>query len=440
MDAGLETGVAVSARRKTQRRILPFLFLLYVVAYLDRANVAFVSALMRAELGFDEAVFGLGTGIFFIGYFVLEIPGALIVERWSARKWLARILITWGLCTMLIAGVKTPLQFYSARFLLGVAEAGFLPGVIVYLTHWFPAEERARALSRFAIAAPAALTLGAPLSALILQIHALGISGWRWVFLLEGVPAIVLGVATLIYLTDYPREARWLTEPERQWLTGRLAVSAEGAAPVAWWRALWTANIARLTLAAFFANIAGYGFLLWLPNTLQKTLRIAPTYANLISALPFAAAIFMSLLAGKSSDVRNERKGHACLAFLAGALFLTLIAIPNQPPLLVLLWIVLTGASIYSWIPPFWVLPTILLGKDAAAASVGFINSIGNLGGFVGPYFIGSLLSRGWTPARSTSLLAMAYVASAVLTWSVRLGSASKTAAPHGSPITRAGT
>ena len=425
---GVSPGVeAVTTIRKIRRRILPFLFLLYVVAYIDRANVAFVSAAMRADLGFDEAVFGFGTGIFFLGYFLLEIPGALIVERWSARKWLARILVTWGLCTMLIATVQTPAQFFGARFLLGIAEAGFFPGVIVYLTHWFPAEDRARALAGFAIAAPIALTIAAPLSALILQIDALGLANWRWVFLLEGVPAVILGIVTLFCLIDRPDQASWLTPQEKKWLSGKLAAGEPHALNrQVWWRALLTRDIMLLTMAAFFANIAGYGFLLWLPNTLQKTLSIAPLHANLLSALPFAAAVIASLRMGRSSDVRGDRKGHACAAFIAGAACLGLIAIPGQPAILSMVWIVLTGAAIYSWIPPFWALPGTLLGRDAAAASVGFINSIGNLGGFVGPFLIGALLAKGWSAAASTAVLAFAYAIAAGLTWAVREPPASR--------------
>ncbi|HVX67781.1 MAG TPA: MFS transporter, partial [Bryobacteraceae bacterium] len=314
--------VALQARRKIARRVLPFIFLLYIVAYLDRANVAYAGLPMRAALGFSEAVFGFGAGVFFIGYFLLEIPGALIVERWSARRWLARILVTWGICTCLVGLVRTPLKFYGARFLLGAAEAGFFPGIIVYLTHWFRAGDRARAMAGFVIAAPVALAFGAPLAALILRMNALGLPGWRWVFILEGIPAVVLGVMTLYYLTDHPRHARWLTPGEREWIAGALAAESRnkaGAGSLAWWRALREPNVLLLTAAHFFACMAGYGFVLWLPNTLSKVLGFGPVAAALLSGLPFAAAIAAALLTGRSADRRGTPRRHAAAAMLCAA-------------------------------------------------------------------------------------------------------------------------
>ena len=214
--------VGKRTRSKIVRRVLPFLCLLYLAAYLDRANVAFAKLTMTADLHFSEAVYGFGAGIFFLGYLLLEIPGALIVERWGARRWFARILVTWGLCTIVVGFVRTPLQFYGARFLLGVAEAGFYPGIIVYLTHWFARGDRAKAMAGFIVAIPVSLVLGAPISALILKLHWLGLPGWRWVFILEGLPAIVLGIVTFFYLTDRPRDAMWLEPEERAWITQEL--------------------------------------------------------------------------------------------------------------------------------------------------------------------------------------------------------------------------
>src|ERR1700726_2156248 len=198
------------ARRRIAWRLLPFLFILYFVAYLDRVNVGFAGLEMSPNLGFTDRVFGLGAGIFFAGYFLFEIPGALLVERWSARKWIARILITWGLVTILVSMIHTPMQFYGARFLLGLAEAGFFPGIIVYLTHWVRPEDGARAGALFMTAIPVANVLGSPLAGWLLGVHWLGIPGWRWLFILEGIPAVLLGVVTLLYLTDWPRQAKWL--------------------------------------------------------------------------------------------------------------------------------------------------------------------------------------------------------------------------------------
>ena len=214
-------------RRKVAWRVLPLVFLLYIVAYLDRANVGFAKLRMASDLKFSEEVFGLGIGIFFIGYLLLEIPGALLVERWSARKWFARILISWGFISALTAFVETPMQFYVARFLLGVAEAGFFPGIIVYFTHWFTSQDRGRALSGLVMAVPFSLALGAPVSALLLDVNWLGLTGWKWMFILEGLPAVVLGVVTLIWMTDRPRHAKWLTPEERDYLEGTLAAEAK---------------------------------------------------------------------------------------------------------------------------------------------------------------------------------------------------------------------
>lgn len=423
MHSAISTDTSARARRKIGRRILPFLALLYIVAYLDRANVAFANVSMRANLGFNEAVFGFGAGIFFAGYFLLEIPGALIVERWSARRWLARIIVSWGLCTILVGLINTPKQFYTARFLLGAAEAGFFPGVIVYLTHWFREQDRARALAGFVSAAPVALLIGAPLSGLILQLDWWGIPEWRWLFILQGIPAVILGVVTLFYLTDHPRDARWLRPDERAWVSDALEQEREakrGSHSQRWWHAALNRDVLLLTAAHFSANLAGYGFILWLPHTLQVGAGFGLMVSSFIAALPFAAAIFGVVLNGRSSDRRRERKGHACAAFVAAALFLIVAAVPGQSARATVGALTLTGAAAFAWIPPFWSLPTATLGKSSAAAAVGLINSVGNLGGFVGPFGVGWLLTMGWTPGAATGILALAYLAAAVLTGFVR--------------------
>src|SRR5205085_8990660 len=222
MVPALSADVEQRARRHIARRILPFLLLLYIVAFMDRVNVAYATLEMSHDLGFSDRVFGFGAGIFFIGYVVLEIPGALIVERWSARRWIARIMISWGLMTILLAFVHTAHQFYLARFLLGAAEAGFFPGIIVYLSHWFRQEDRAKAVALFMIALPITSIIASPISGLLLGVKWLGLSGWRWVFIIEGLPAIVFGIATIFYLTDWPREAKWLADDECDWIEREL--------------------------------------------------------------------------------------------------------------------------------------------------------------------------------------------------------------------------
>lgn len=406
------------------RRILPYVFVLYIIAYLDRANVAFANATMSADLGFSAAVFGFGAGIFFLGYFMLEIPGALIVERWSARRWLARIMVTWGICTVLVGMVKTPAQFYGARFLLGAAEAGFFPGVIVYLTHWFTEKDRARALAGFVMAAPVSLVLGAPLSGLILRANWLDQPGWRWVFVLQGIPAIIFGVVTLFYLTDRPREAKWLDAEEREWLTAQLEFenqAKQAAGKTGWWRALRQRDVLLLTSAYFFANVAGYGFIIWLPNILSRTHGLSPVAAAAVSALPFGAAVAGAWFSGRSSDRTGERKMHACVSFAAAGTFLVLSALPNQPMATALMLTCLTGAAFYGWVPPFWVLPTQALTASAAAAAIGLINSVGNLGGFVGPSVTGLILARGLPPVAAMVLLSVCYLLAALLTAFVKV-------------------
>jgi ACS family tartrate transporter-like MFS transporter len=420
----INASLAAQTRGRIFRRILPFIFFLYILAYIDRANVAFANRPMSADLGFSEAVFGFGAGVFFLGYFLLQIPGALIVERWSARRLIAVILVAWGMLTMLIGFVRTPGQFYISRFFLGAAEAGFFPGVLVYLTHWFRSGDRARATARFALAAPVALVIGAPLSSVILKLNWLGLPGWRWVFILQGVPAILFGVVTLFYLTDRPRDAKWLAQDQRDWIESELRRERElkGARQDHdWWKVVVHRDVLLLTGASFCANLGGYGFILWLPNTLNRGMGLSLILSTALSALPFVAAIAASLLVGWLSDRSGERKWHTCAVFLSAGLFLALSSVPGQPVALSIFWITLTGAAVYSWVPPFWVLPSLMLGESAAAASIGLINSVGNLGGFAGPWIAGYLLSRGARYGVALLVLAASFCASAILTSLVRL-------------------
>jgi ACS family tartrate transporter-like MFS transporter len=411
-------------RKKIAWRILPFVFVLYMIAYLDRANVAFVKLSMTADLKFSEAVFGFGAGIFFIGYLALEIPGALLVERKSARKWFARILVSWGFCTMLGAFVRTPFQFYATRFLLGVAEAGFFPGLIVYFTHWFTGRERARALSVMIMAIPFGLTLAGPLSGLILRLGWMGMAGWRWVFILEGLPAIALGVATLYYLTDRPADAKWLEPGEREWIAGELEKESElkkSAGSLTVGQALRHRNVWFLALALCAANAGSQGFTFWLPTTIGNASDLTPSGASMWTTLPYALGIGVMYLAGRSSDRKRERRMHAGAGLASTAVFLGLSAIPGQSFAMVMFWLCLTAAANSSWPPPFWVLPTVSLTASAAAAAVGLINSIGNLGGFFGPFIFGRLRTTGVSHNASLVFLASCYLLAAILVLAVRV-------------------
>src|SRR5207249_3917535 len=269
----LQADAGESARSRIAWRLLPFLFLLYVANYLDRTNIAYATLGMKGDLGLTDSIFGNASGIFFIGYFALQIPGALLVERWSARWLLSLTLITWGALTTLTGFVRTPLELYGARFLLGAAEAGFFPAVIVYLSHWFIYQDRAKAVARFMSAIPIAYILGGPVAGAILGIHWLGLSGWRWLFLLEGAPAILLGMATLFVLPDRPNEARWLRADERDWLTARLEEERRAKAHVEHvtvWQALRHPAVLLLTAGLFFTYTGGYAFWFWMPTMLQR--------------------------------------------------------------------------------------------------------------------------------------------------------------------------
>ena len=385
-------------RRKIARRVLPFIFLLYIVSYLDRANAGFAKLAMADDLKFSDAVFGLGFGIFFIGYLFLEIPGALLVERWSARKWFARILISWGFASALTAFVRTPMQFYAARFILGVAEAGFFPGVIVYFTHWFTSRDRARALAGLVMAIPFCLALGAPLSAMLLKINWLGLVGWKWLFLLEGLPAVVLGVATLYVLDDRPRDAKWLEPHERDWLCDQLDAEArakDAIGKISFWQALRLRNVRMLTLGIFATNTGGYALTFWLPTAVKGISGGSTSYALWWSGAIYAFGILGVYVSGQSSDRTGDRKWHCVAGQCATALFLAASAIPGQPIWLVMTWLCLTGLLASSWPSPFWALPTMTLTASVAAASIGFINIFANLAGYLGNYNVGMLEAHG---------------------------------------------
>jgi ACS family tartrate transporter-like MFS transporter len=409
--------------RKVQRRILPFLFICYLFAYLDRANVAFAKLTMLPDLGFSEAVYGLGAGLFFIGYFLLEIPGALIVQKFGARRWIARILITWGFCSTLVGFVRTPHEFYAARFLLGAAEAGFFPGVIVYLSHWFPYSYRARAMARFVMAIPLGLMLGAPGSGLLLRQHWFGLEGWRWVFIIEGLPAVVLGVITLRYLTDWPKDAKWLEPAEREWLASEIEqenVKKGAGRKISIWRAMRQRNVLLLALILCAANTGGSGYLFWLPTRIQQASSFSPLASSMLSALPFMAGMIALFLMGRSSDRTGERKWHTAIPlFLSGCLF-ALTVISNHPFALLLGLLCMAAAAMYAWIPAFWVLPTMTLGEYGAAAAIGLMNSIGNLGGFFGPTLVGFVITRYGSYSAAVLFLSSCFVIGSLLVFALR--------------------
>ena len=395
------------------------------MAYLDRANVAFAKLRMASDLKFSEEVFGLGIGIFFIGYLTLEIPGALIVERWSARKWFTRILITWGFISAATAFVQTPFQFYSVRFLLGVAEAGFFPGIIVYFTHWFPSHLRARAMSGLIIAVPFSLAFGAPVSALLLDVNWLGMTGWQWLFILEGLPAVVMGVVTFFYMTDRPSDAEWLTTEEREFLEGELAREAQAKMAVqkaSIWQALRMRNVWLLSLGIFATNTGGYAMGFWLPTTVKSLSGSSDRAALLYSCMYYAMGLLGVLYSGYSSDRSGDRKWHCVAAQVAAGLLLAASTFPGQPFGLVLMWLCLTGFAAYSWNSPFWALPTVTLTASAAAVSIGFINIFANIAGYLGNHLIGWMRSNGATNSSCLMFLASCYLVGGAIVSFVKVG------------------
>jgi len=391
---------------KVRRRLLPFLFLLYVVAYLDRINVGFAALQMNRELGLSEAVFGLGAGIFFLGYFVFEIPSNLVLQRLGARIWISRIMISWGVAAIAMMFTRGARSFYLLRFLLGAAEAGFFPGIIFYLTHWFPSRERARAVSLFMTATQVAGIIGGPLSGLLLAMSGVWhLAGWQWLFLAQGLPAVVLGAATARYLPDTPEQALWLNSEERGMLAARLALERESRTDHTLRDALSNGSVWLLALLYFTIVFGHYGIAIWLPQILKSLAGMSDLRVGVLSAVPFMTAAIVMVLVARHSDVRGERRWHLALSAFTGAIALAASAAARSP-LASLLTISIAAAGISSAAGPFWTLPAGFLDGTAAAGGIALINSTGNLAGFVGPTVVG--LIRQITGSFSGGMLAMA--------------------------------
>ena len=369
-DSHPPTGVADRARRRIVRRLIPFLFLLYIINYLDRVNVSYAALEMTKDLNFTPEVLGFGAGIFFAGYFLLEIPGTLLIELWSARAWIARIMITWGIVAVMMGFMNSATQFYWLRLVLGAAEAGFFPGIIVYLTHWFRYQDRAKAVALFMAAVPLSNFLGSPVSGLLLGVKWLGLAGWRWLFIMEGAPAIVLGVVTIFYLTDWPHQAKWLAQDEREWITTELEKEKQittAAHSFRVWEALKHREVGLLALAYFFIITGLYGFNFWLP-TIVKALSGLPNFAvTLISALPYLIGFVALLLVGVSSDRSGERRWHTAIPMLVAGAGLLLSAVTQGSAPLAVAMFCIAAAGLYSFFPAFWALPTTFLAGSAAA-------------------------------------------------------------------------
>lgn len=370
-------------------RLVSFLFLLYIVAYLDRINLGFAALQMQQQLGFTDSMYGLGAGIFFAGYFLFQVPSNLVLVKVGARRWIAVLMVTWGIVSACMSLVQGPRSFYALRFLLGAAEAGFFPGVILYLKTWFPARARARTVAMFMTAAPLSGVVGGPLSGALLGLHSRGnIAGWQWMFLLEGFPAILLGGLTWIYLVDSPSLAPWLPPEQKRWLLQTLdrehdeTLKAPGAGALQFW------PIFILTLVYFGLNTVSYGISLWLPNLIKSLSGMSNLKIGVLSAIPYVAAAAAMVIVGLHSDRTGERRWHTAAPALAGACALAMAAHSHSVSGMVA-FISVAVLSVFSMMGPFWAMPTALMSGTAAAAGIAVINSVGNLGGFFGPYMIG---------------------------------------------------
>ncbi|MEU1799585.1 MFS transporter [Streptomyces sp. NPDC019937] len=407
--------------RKVVRRIVPFLILCYVVSYLDRVNVGFAKLQMSGDLGFSEAAYGLGAGLFFIGYFLLEVPSNLMLQRVGARTWIARIMISWGLVSAAFVFVTNELSFYVLRFLLGAAEAGFYPGVILYCTYWFPSHRRARVIAMFMSAIPVAGVFGNPLSGWIMD-RFQGVSGWQgwqWMFLLEAIPALIVGVVTLFYLDDDVRGAKWLTDEEKAVVERAMAEDTAHRTVHGRVRDAFREPKVWLMCFIYFCFVMGqYALTFWMPSFVESTGIEDNLTIGVLSAVPYLAALVAMNLFGWSADKRRERRWHLIIPSLMGSAGFSLAAVWSGSTALSLIALSVAAAGVLTCAPLFWSLPTAFLGGTAAAAGLALINSVGNLAGFVSPYMIGSLKDATGSASIPMYVLALALVvgAAAVLT------------------------
>jgi ACS family tartrate transporter-like MFS transporter len=420
-------GQADAARifSKVAWRLVPFLFLCYIAAYLDRVNLGNASLTMLVDLKLDAAVYGSGAGVFFFSYFLFEVPSNLILQRLGARRWIARIMVSWGVISMAMAFVQGPISFYALRFLLGAAEAGFFPGIILYLSYWFPLRRRAHMVARFMVAIAVANVIGAPISSAILDglDQVAGLAGWKWLFLVEGLPSIALGFAVFAYLVDRPREARFLTASESAWLEGeleadRVHITATGRHDLG--AAFSDLRVWWLSAIHFFLVFASYGLNYWLPQVVKSSGDYTNQQAILISGVPYAVAGVAMLMVGWNSDRSGERRWHIAVSMLVAASGFLIAVCAAGSPLLVLSGLSMGAAGICSALPIFWALPAEFLTGAAAAGGFAMVNALGNLGGYAGPKAMGLLKSTQGSAdsyfANSLSALACSLVIGAFLT------------------------
>jgi ACS family tartrate transporter-like MFS transporter len=378
---------------RASARLVPFLILCFFVAYLDRVNVGFAALTMNRDLGLSSAAYGFGAGVFFITYSLFEVPSNLLLERVGARRWIARIMLTWGILSGATAVIQGETSFYAVRMLLGIAEAGFFPGIIFYLTLWFPAVYRARIIGAFLAAVPLATVIGAPVSGLLLGFDGvMGLRGWQWLFLLEAVPALILSVVVFFYLTDRPADATWLAPEERTWLVSRLRQEQQKRESVRTYnvvQALCNPKVLALSVVYFGAVANNYGLSFFLPQ-IVKAFGGSNAQAGFVTAIPYIAGAIGAVWWGRHSDATRERRFHLIAALLLGSIGIA-VSTAIEDPVLKIAVLCAAGFGIFGSLPVFWTLPTAFLGGAAAAGGIALINSIGNLAGFVAPFVVGSI-------------------------------------------------
>ena len=404
-----EVHLATTTVRRVTRRLMPFLFFLYVISYLDRINVGFAGLQMTRELHFSDAVFGFGSGVFFVGYLILGIPGGIIVEKWSARKAMTATMLVWGVVASASGFTHSERQFYVMRFVLGMAEAPFLPGILTYLGHWYRPADRAKAVAMFMVAIPVAQAVASPLAAWLLQISWLGFSGWRWLLILEGAPAVLCAFVAWFFLTDRPHQAAWLAPDQRDWLATEIELGYRKTNPLqdklSVWKTMRHPGVLLFCLAYVGGTTGSYGLNLWLPKILQKLGHLSIVETSLLAAIPAIVAIPAMLILGWNSDRARERRLHASIPRLLAGFAMAGVVLAGNNVLVALTLLSVATAGILGAYGPIWTIPNTFLSKSAVAASNGLITSVGNLGGFIGPFLVGYFSSR--TGSYSAGLLGM---------------------------------
>lgn len=387
--------------RRVTMRLIPLLLFCYIIAYIDRINVGFAKLHLQEVLKVDPKIFGsvygFGAGLFFIGYFIFEVPSNIILHRIGARVWIARIMVVWGLVSMAFMFMQSVTMFYVMRFLLGAAEAGFFPGVILYLTYWYPPKERAKTIALFTIGGVAAGVIGSPISGAILGMHGLGgMAGWQWLFFLEAIPAVVMGVVVFFILPNGPKDAKWLSEREKAWVLQRVHVAKDDSgikqhnslrdaftSPIVW----------LLCLLYFLMNVGTYGYEMWLPSIIKGMSGLGDAGVGVVNAIPYFVAGIVMLLVGRHSDKTGERRGHIAVAATSAAIGFAIAAYAKNP-FIAMAGLTIAFAGIKATLGPFWALGTGFLTGTAAAGGIALINSVGNLGGFFGPYLVGMIKDK----------------------------------------------